>query len=642
MLVAQAAVAQAIGDVYRPHQPSGPRGTARATAARTAVREWEAMGRETLRFHRHGSTSMILRGSAAGAVHGTRPQFALKLILYPFTRIQTIAHATREYAEKYDTSYSASRHLVHVWASHDSWILMDFVEGRTLAETVRAQFAQETGSGGELRSLRLDRLREQGILLFEALEELQRIAEQGSEHNPLKGVHADLSPSNIIVSDADGTFQLIDLGRNYLYTHAVTGTTGGDAAYIAPEVKAGDAEIARADLYSVAQLLILVGCGRPSADGVVPDIFYMRATLLARFIEDLIDASPARRLLIFSTGPGPHFSFASLKSAFLTELDMVQASEGDKTDLRVETGWSALRELLRPLAGDPGKQWRLWRMRRTQGAEQTGNRMPFINWLLAWSFVAAAAWAITNATVVTWLLRDFNLSWGNSLVELIQHLSHNPNGLPIVDAWRNSDYHVPDWRANLQARLVGISYALTAPKYYEVLFSGLTPLAIGRRAGTTSRLALATEAIMRIMSFAPCVLVMTVTLVEPRWWPINSAIGQILTWLANFLTLSFIRAVITQSRRLGLTTVPEDDSKITGLFSFAQWAPTSLFYATAVTTIGTFVYLGHLTDTWVYAMAVTSTNIFLFYVIKLGFGGPAIRVMMVRTCLAAERVGRCQ
>ena len=96
--------------------------------------------------------------------------------------------------------------------------------------------------------------------------------------------------------------------------------------------------------------------------------------------------------------------------------------------------------------------------------------------------------------------------------------------------------------------------------------------------------------------------------------------------------------MITQSRRLGLTTVPEDDSKITGLFSFAQWAPTSLFYATAVTTIGTFVYLGHLTDTWVYAMAVTSTNIFLFYVIKLGFGGPAIRGMMVpilpgsRTC----------
>ena len=253
-------------------------------------------------------------------------------------------------------------------------------------------------------------------------------------------MHADLSPSNIIVSDADGTFQLIDLGRNYLYTHAVTGTTGGDAAYVAPEVEAGDAEIARADLYSVAQLLILVGCGRPSADGVVPDIFYMRATLLARFIEDLIDASPARRLLIFSTGPGPHFSFASLKSAFLTELDMVQASEGDKTDLRVETGWSALRELLRPLAGDPGKQWRLWQMRRTQGAEQTGNRMPFINWLLAWSFVAAAAWAITNATVVTWLLRDFNSSWGNSLVELIQHLSHNPNGLPIVDAWRNSSF----------------------------------------------------------------------------------------------------------------------------------------------------------------------------------------------------------
>jgi hypothetical protein len=375
---------------------------------------------------------------------------------------------------------------------------------------------------------------------------------------------------------------------------------------------------------------------------VVPDIFYRRAILLARFIEDLIDADPARRLLIFSTGQGDDFSFVRLKSSFLTELETVQAAERGETDLRIETGWSALRELIRPLAGDPGREWRLWRMRRRQGAQQTANRMLFTNWLLAWSFIAAVAWAVTNATVITWLLRDLNLSWGNTLVDLIQHVSNDPNGLPIVDSWRNSDYHLPDWRANLPARIVGLSYAIAAPKYYEMLFSGLTPLVLGWRAGAVSWLALAAETTMRMMAVAPCTLVMTATLIEPRWWTINSAIGQCLTCLANYLTLAYIHAVLARSRRLGLSTVPGDDGKITGYSSFSQWAPTSLFYAAAVLTIGTCIYVNLLHDVYVYALAVTSINVVLFYVIKCGVGGPTIRVTMARTCLAAERVGRCR
>jgi serine/threonine protein kinase len=639
VLVSEDAVAEAIADVYSPQPRLGRR---RAAAVVEPVeREWQAMERK-LRFHRHGSTSMILRGATASAVHGARPDFALKLILYPFTRIRTLAQATREYAETYGTSSTSSRHLVRVWASFDSWILMDFIEGRTLAEAVSEEWERETASAGQPPSFRLDRLREKGLLLFEALEELQRIAQVDPDHGQFKGVHADLSPSNIIVSDADGAFKLIDLGRNYLYTHTITGTTGSESCYIAPEVRAGDSEIARADLYSLGQLLILFGSGRASTDGVVPDILYMRAALLARFFEDLIDADPARRLLIFSTGPEPVFSFARLKSSFLAELEMVQAAERGESDLRVETGWRALRELLRPLAGDPGREWRLWRMRRRQGAVPNVNRTLFTNWLLAWSLLSALVWAVTNSTVMTWFLRDLDLSWGNRLVELVQHISNNPTGLPLVDSWRHSDYRLPDWRHNLPARIVGLSFAIAAPKYYQMLFSGLTPLAIGWRAGAMSRLALATEAIMRTMAVAPCALVLLATLVEPRWWPINTAIGQCLTWLANTLTLAFIRAVTSRSREIGLSTVPGDDSKITGLSPFSQWAPTSLFYAAACLTIGTAIYLRLLHDIYVYALAVTSINLFLFYVIKCGVGGPAVRVAMVRTCLAAERVGRCQ
>ncbi|RLU99139.1 hypothetical protein CTZ27_14310 [Streptomyces griseocarneus] len=638
VLVAEDAVAEVIGDVYSPQPQPGRRRP--AAAEEPAEREWGAIQRK-LRFHRHGSTSLILRGATASAVHGTRPEFALKLILYPFTRIRTLARATREYAETYGTSSTGSRHLVRVWASFDSWILMDFIAGRTLAEVVREESERDTAEG-RATALRLGRLREKGLLLFEALEDLQRVARDAPAHSRLKGVHADLSPSNIIVSEADGAFRLVDLGRNYLYTHTITGATGAESSYVAPEVRTGESDIARADLYSLGQLLILFAAGRASTDGVVPDVFYMRAALLARFLEDLVDADPARRLLIFATGPEPDFSFARLKSGFLAELDMVQAAERGECDLRVETGWRAVRELLRPLAGDPGREWRLWRMRRRQSASPDANRGLFTNWLLAWSLLSALIWAVTNTVAVTWLLRDLDLSWGNKLVELVQHISHDPQGLPVVDTWRRGDYHVPDWRANLPARMVGLSYAIAAPKYYQTLFSGLTPLVIGWRAGALSRLAVLTETIMRIMAVVPCALVLAVTLVEPRWWPVNSAIGQCLTWLANLLTLAYARAVISRSRQLGLSTVPAEDSKITGLPGFSQWVPTSLFYAVAVLTIGTCLYLQLLHDTYVYALAVTSTNVFLFYVIKCGVGGPTVRVAIVRTCLAAERVGRCR
>ncbi|MFF9398861.1 hypothetical protein [Streptomyces sp. NPDC014744] len=640
VLVTEAAVADTIAEVHHPRPRPGRRRADAATGP--AEREWDAI-RGRLAFHRHGSTSLILRGTAAGAVHGTRPEFALKLILYPFTRIPTLTRATREYAETYGTADTGSRHLVRVWASFDSWILMDFIEGRTLAELLReGDDPDASGAAGQALRLRLDRLRENGVLLLDALADLQRVAQEATAHGRLKGVHADLSPSNIIVSDTDGAFQLVDLGRNYLYTHTITGTPGAESSYIAPEVRAGDSEIARADLYSLGRLLITFGTGRADTDGVVPDIFYMRAVQLARFIEDLIDADPARRLIVFGTGTEPSFSYEELKTAFLTELETVRAAENGESELRTETGWRALPGLLRPLSGDPGREWRLWRMHRRQSARPDAHRRPFAHWLLLWAMVSALIWAVTNATVITWLLRDLGLDWGNKLVELVQHVGGGTDGLPIVDSWRHDDYRLPDWRANLPARMVGLSYAIAAPKYYQTLFSGLTPLTIGWRAGGLTRLALATEAIMRVMAVVPCMLVLAVTLVEPRWWPLNSAIGQCLTWLANFLVLAYVRAVITRSRRLGLSTVPGDDGKITGFAALTQWVPTSLFYATAVLTIGTFLYLGILHDVYVYALAVTSTNLFLFYVIKCGIGGPTVRVTMVRTCLAAERVARCR
>src|SRR2546421_2398785 len=115
-------VREVIREVYRPD------------GGADAVREWnEGIGFGSLAFHKHGTTSVILAGKSqrrAGKVQG----FALKLIIYPFLRIPRIATSTREYAQLYDVAEENVRHLVRVWASADSWILMDFVDGLPLDE----------------------------------------------------------------------------------------------------------------------------------------------------------------------------------------------------------------------------------------------------------------------------------------------------------------------------------------------------------------------------------------------------------------------------------------------------------------------------------------------------------------------------
>jgi hypothetical protein len=65
------------------------------------LREWESVDFSTLEFHRHGTTSFILKGRIGQRSHGEVKTFALKCIIYPFLRIPRISRATRDYATTY-------------------------------------------------------------------------------------------------------------------------------------------------------------------------------------------------------------------------------------------------------------------------------------------------------------------------------------------------------------------------------------------------------------------------------------------------------------------------------------------------------------------------------------------------------------
>jgi serine/threonine protein kinase len=584
-----------------------------------AAREWSNLDFDTLEFHRHGTTSFILSGRPRTAVQGQLPAFALKCIVYPYLKLPTIGRATRRYAADFGVAGKGDvRHLVRVWASCESWILMDFVDGRTLAEVP---------AGDEARSrqgeLRLDRLGELGHELFRTMEELERCGLH----------HGDLSPSNIIVTstedDSLGTFKLVDFGVNYLYTHALTGPGGPDAGYLAPEVRSGADDTVHADLYSVGQLLVAFGGAGRGPDGTVPDEYYAEAPLVARFLEDLVDSDPGHRLLIFQPN-GSTSEYRQLREFFLEELEAVRVAQGERPP---HPRWFAgVIDLCRPLLGVPSRQRRLWKLRREQGA--LGRRM-HVRWLLFWSLLSAAAWYLTLTVVVIWLLRDLNWDWGNQVVAVLQRITGTPEDqFPYLDLLRASDYHIPG--NNVPVRIVCLSFAIVGARYYQGLFAGLTPMATGWHAGSLSRRAVAAETMMRAGALVPAVLILPATLIQARWWPILTGLGMVYLFLANWSAHAFARKAITEARDHGLATVPR--GAIPGLDSFAQWVPTSFVYAISVSVIGILIYDGTLADWWLYAVAAATVNVALFYTIKLGHNLAYIRAGLARACLAAERI----
>jgi hypothetical protein len=145
---------------------------------------------------------------------------------------------------------------------------------------------------------------------------------------------------------------------------------------------------------------------------------------------------------------------------------------------------------------------------------------------------------------------------------------------------------------------------------------------------------------MRLEAVAAALLVLPVILAEPRWWPIDTAIGQILVYLCNRSVFAFSMVALHRAREAKLSSVPETDAAVTGVSALREWVPTSLFYAGVVTVIGSLLYLHKLHDEWVYALSVGSINFFVFYIIKCGKGATEVRVLLTRAAFAGERLRR--
>lgn len=126
----------------------------------------------------------------------------------------------------------------------ETWLVMEYVEGATLAEVIRRRGAMSPD--------------EAAPLLRQAAEALASAHEAGI-------VHRDVKPSNIMVTP-NGQVKLTDFGIARMEADATltqTGMVTGSPAYLSPEVATGRPATDRSDVWALGATLFHALAGRP-------------------------------------------------------------------------------------------------------------------------------------------------------------------------------------------------------------------------------------------------------------------------------------------------------------------------------------------------------------------------------------------
>ncbi|MQM24062.1 protein kinase domain-containing protein [Glycomyces albidus] len=629
-LVADPRVRRAVQVLYDPAFGSEP-------ATEETLAEWEKIDFDSLRFHRHGTTSVILYGRSAKPKASRHTEFAFKCLIYPYRQQPPIVAATRAYASRFEGFIPDDAPLVGVWASHDGWILMDFLKGETLADRLRSRPKAETKPRKTVvRPVDIAELDVLGSALLHALADLERLDYR----------HEDLSPSNIVVQSVGGgtRIRFIDLGVNHLHTRMLPGEAYGEAVYVAPEVRKGGGGDGQADLYSLGRILLAISGAELRPDGSLPDHSYVLSTGMARLLEDLVDADPGRRLLVtpIEEHDPVHGQdrnrIDQIRELFEREMAVIR----EAARLEPEGALEKARSLL-PGSGTVSRQGRILRVRKRQAAELRRRglaadvpRLRKAQRLHRWAWAAAFVLWGTAALVATWWVEDLGVGWQAKGIEMVNiAIAQTGSDFDFFAAMRLDGYDMPDPWENLPARLVGFSFALVNARLYLNLFAEISPLSPLPRRGRRRFLTWATEFGLRSMAVLPSLCVLIPTLLQGDWWPLATQIGLVWTAIVFTVFIAFERDTHRRAREAGLSTVPEGEFPPGRL---VRWRPTLLIYCATVLVMGTLIMLDLVQDELVYACFVSLINLSIYYFKSAGADAPRVRTELSRAFLAAERL----
>ncbi len=151
-------------------------------------------------------------------------------------------------------------HIVQVYGSGSDpdvpfYIVMEFVDGTTVEDLLRQQ-----PSGLEPR---------------QALKIAQSVAEAlaYAHKPPLRVIHRDIKPGNILIRQKDGVVKVTDFGIAAVLSDHAGSTAVGTMAYVPPEQVSGKGADERSDLYSLGAVLYEMLTGkRPPRLAVNPPL----------------------------------------------------------------------------------------------------------------------------------------------------------------------------------------------------------------------------------------------------------------------------------------------------------------------------------------------------------------------------------
>lgn len=144
------------------------------------------------------------------------------------------------FRKEFETGYRLEHpHLVRYISLSDDGILMEYVDGETLAQRLadRPDYFQNQKNA--------DRF----------LRQLLDVVDYLHSHQVL---HLDLKPDNILLTHIHDDVKLIDLGC--CYTDTFTDTQGHTNRFAAPEQLSGERPDVRTDIYAIGRILELLPC----------------------------------------------------------------------------------------------------------------------------------------------------------------------------------------------------------------------------------------------------------------------------------------------------------------------------------------------------------------------------------------------
>jgi TonB family protein len=181
---------------------------------------------------------------------------AVKTVKHEYLTSDTTAEYMRRFRREAQAAGSLSHpSIVRVYDVGEDYLVMEFVDGRTLQQVLRDEGRFEPA---------------------EALRLLGPIADAVDHAHRAGIIHRDIKPANIMVQ-RDGQPKLMDFGVAHHLEASVMTTAGqilGSPSYMSPEQIAGQEVTGRSDVYSLAVVAYEMLTGLPPFQGTITQVIY--------------------------------------------------------------------------------------------------------------------------------------------------------------------------------------------------------------------------------------------------------------------------------------------------------------------------------------------------------------------------------